>query len=180
MDQLRSNDLKDTEKRATTQLEMPRRKFTVEFLVGLFTMLGVGATGYLAIHLGKLQLFGSDKYPIYAEFDDISGLKYGASVEIAGVPIGEVGPINLNESKAIVTLLIKKDLSIKSDDILSIHTKGIIGDRYVKVSRGSSSKTILEGQTTKETNSVVDLEDLIGKLVHNFSSSDTSEDEKTK
>jgi phospholipid/cholesterol/gamma-HCH transport system substrate-binding protein len=177
MDQSRSNDMKEIDPKLTSRIEMPRRKFSLEFVVGLFTMLGVGATGYLAIVLGDLKITGSGQYPIVAEFDNISGLKFGATVEIAGVPVGEVSQITLKDSYAEVVLLIDNNVSIYDEDDLAIRTKGIIGDRYVKVNRGSSLNKIIANQkvTRSNTLSVIDIEDLVGKLVQNFTGDDKSE-----
>lgn len=161
-------------------IEMPRRKFSLEFFVGLFTLLGVATTGYLAVGLGGLNIMSSDEYQIIAEFDNISGLKNGASVEIAGVPIGQVTNISLDDSVAEVTLNISNSVKIKDDDIASIRTKGIIGDRYVKISRGASDIFVQPGARMEETESVVDLEDIIGKLVHSFTGDKEEKDEKEK
>lgn len=168
MDQLKSND-KPTVKPGE-QITLPKRTFSLEFFVGLFTMLGVAACGYLAVGLGDLRLSRSNEYVVYAEFDNISGLKSGASVEIAGVPIGEVSAIDLKDPMARISLRISKTIQLRDDDIASIRTKGIIGDRYVKISRGASSDFINEGGTMTETESVVDIEDVIGKIVHSLSS----------
>jgi len=157
-------------------IAVPKRGFSLEFFVGLFTMAGVGAAAYLAVGLAGLELSSRDTYLIYAEFDNISGLKYGASVEIAGVPIGVVSDISLKDPVARVTLKLTRSVKLKDDDIASIRTKGIIGDRYVKVSRGASDKYIDEGGTMTETESVVDIEDVIGKVVHSLSG-DKDEDD---
>jgi phospholipid/cholesterol/gamma-HCH transport system substrate-binding protein len=163
MDQSKSNNT------PPPQLAVPKRSFSLEFFVGLFAIAGVGAAGYLAVGLGGLEVGPSNSYFIKAKFDNISGLKYGASVEIAGVPIGEVTAINLEDPTAIITLKLTNSIQIRDDDIASIRTKGIIGDRYVKISRGSSSKTIEPGGMMVETESVVDLEDVIGKVIHSLS-----------
>jgi phospholipid/cholesterol/gamma-HCH transport system substrate-binding protein len=176
MDQLKSNSSSSTP--AASQLVVPKRTFNVEFLVGLFAMAGVAASGYLAVGLAGLEIGPADSYVMKAEFDNVSGLKYGASVEIAGVPVGEVTKIELSDPKAIVSLKITNEVRIKDDDILSIRTKGIIGDRYVKVSRGGSDIYIPAGGTTRETESVVDIEDVIGKVIHSLSSD--KEEEKDK
>ena len=66
---------------------------------------------------------------------------------------------------------------IKDDDIFSIRTKGIIGDRYVKISRGASDKYIEPGGTiTENTESVIDIEDVIGKVVHSLGGGDDDEE----
>lgn len=147
--------------------DIPKKTFTTEFLVGVFSILSLIAIGYLCINLGGMDI-GSSRYPVFAEFDNIAGLKKGASVEIAGVQIGEVSNIELIDPQAKITLLIDKNVKIKDDDIALIRTKGIIGDRYVKISRGSSSIEVAASGTISETESVVDFEDIIGKIIHNI------------
>lgn len=161
----------------TEQVALPKRSFSLEFWVGLFFMLAVAASGYLAVGLGDIRIFESDRYFITAEFDNISGLKSGASVEIAGVPVGQVTAIQLADPAARVTLSIDRSVRIRDDDIATIRTKGIIGDRYVKISRGSSDTYIDEGKMMPETESVVDFEDIIGKIIHNLGG-DKSEKEE--
>lgn len=159
-------------------IPLPRRSFSMEFMVGLFAIAGALAAGYLAIGLGDVQIGASNYYNLYAEFDNVSGLKKGASVEIAGVQIGDVTDLSLKDPQAVVTLRIDKAFRIRDDDIASIRTKGIIGDRYVKVSRGSSEQFLPEGGSMIETESVVDIEDIIGKLVHTLSDDDDESDDK--
>ncbi len=150
------------------QIDLPPRKFTTEFWVGLFALISVGMSGWLAVGLGGLALLGDGRYEIFAEFDNISGLQRGASVEIGGVQVGEVQDLSLKDPKALVRLRIDDAVKIRDDDIFSIRTKGIIGDRYVKISRGGSSILVNPGETTSETESVVDIEDIIGKIVHSM------------
>lgn len=171
MDQSKSNN----NTQAVAAVPMPRRTFTVEFVVGLFAIVSVACAGYLAVGLGDVKLFGSAEYQIYAEFDNVSGLKTGASVEIAGVQVGQVTDIELRDSVARLTLSVNKAIAIRDDDMALIRTKGIIGDRYVKLSRGASSVILKPGGTILETESVVDIEDLIGKFIHNMDSGKASE-----
>lgn len=81
----------------------------------------------------------------------------------AGVEVGRVTGIELDKSRGSVarlTLSLDKSISIKDDDMALIRTKGIIGDRYVKISRGASTNLLKPGATIMETESVVDIEDL--------------------
>jgi phospholipid/cholesterol/gamma-HCH transport system substrate-binding protein len=152
---------------------IPKRAFTTEFFVGLFATITLLAGGWLAVGLGGINLFSTNYYVIRAEFDNVSGLKDGASVEIAGVQIGEVISLELADPQAIVVMHVRKEIAIHEDDIAAIRTKGIIGDRYVKISRGSSDTIIEPGGTMLETEAVVDFEDIIGKLIHSFSSEES-------
>lgn len=176
---VQSESSKNKPEKEHAAIALPKKQFTVEFLVGLFTMIGVACAGYLSVGLGGLELIDSGRYEVYAEFDNISGLKNGASVEIAGVPIGQVAKISLKDPMAIVTLELDPAIKLRDDDIASIRTKGIIGDRYVKISRGGSDNYISEKGTVTETESVVDIEDIIGKIVHSLSG-DEDEEKKEK
>lgn len=172
MDQSQSNNKTVKNNGSSRAIEVPARTFTMEFYVGLFAIIGVAAAGYLSVNLAGLRIGAGNMYEIAAEFDNISGLEAGASVEIAGVPVGEVTRINLSDPMAKVIMRVNNDIKIKDDDIVSIRTKGIIGDRYVKISRGASDIIIEPGGTIIETESVVDIEDIIGKIVHNFTQKD--------
>ena len=185
MDQSKSSDIKATEqknnelKKSSADL-VPKRSFSLELAVGIFTLIGVAALGYLAIGLGDLRLFSGSEYLVYAEFDNISGLKPGATVEVGGVQVGTVTKLELKDPMARVSMMLQRSFKIKDDDIASIRTKGIIGDRYVKISRGSSDTYIKEGGTVLDTESVVDIEDVIGKLVHSLTSDKDKEKEEDK
>jgi len=172
MDQSKSNN---TESQPVATVPMPQRSFSVEFIVGIFALIAVASAGYLSVGLGDIRLLPSNEYTIFAEFDNVSGLKTGASVEIAGVQVGQVTDINLKDSVARLTLSLNRAVSIRDDDMALIRTKGIIGDRYVKLSRGASSNFLKPGDTIVETESVVDIEDLIGKFIHNMDSGKSSE-----
>ena len=185
MDQLKSsnsssvkNDTARTDTARSSLESMPKRGFSLEMMVGVFTIIGVAALGYLAVGLGELRLYSGNEYALYAEFDNVSGLKPGATVEVAGVQVGSVTGLELKDPAARVTLMLRKDFKVKDDDIAMIRTKGIIGDRYVKISRGASDLYLEEGATISDRESVVELEDVIGKLVHSMTSEKDAEQEK--
>ena len=71
-------------------------------------MVGIACLVYLSINLGNVDLFGSDSFMIDAKFGSIEGLEVAASVEIAGVPVGKVKRITLEENEAFVQMEIKK------------------------------------------------------------------------
>lgn len=170
---------KSTSKESKHVVQKPPRDFGIEFWVGLFSLFGFACLAYLAVGLGDISLFESGKYVVHAEFDNIAGLKKGATVEIAGVKVGDVTDISLNQENAtaVVSLKIDEGIKLRDDDIVSIRTKGIIGDRYVKVSSGASDELIKPGGMIIETESVVDIEDIIGKVLHAFEKDDDDEEE---
>jgi len=150
-----------------------KKAFIIEVCVGIFALVGILALSYLAVNVARMKIFRINRYHINASFDNISGLKIGAPVEIAGVQIGEVDRIMLSGVNAEVILSIHSDVPIRSDDIASIRTKGIIGDKYVKISPGASDKNVTSGEVLRDTESTVDLEDILGKLIHRMESGET-------
>lgn len=145
---------------------IPKRSFNAEFLVGLFAIAGVACFAYLAVGIANMSFLDTGTYEVTAEFDNISGLENGAPVEIAGVPVGSVKGIRLNDTLAFVSLSIREDVPLRADDIASIRTKGIIGDRYVRISPGASETKLTSGGVLRDTESTVDIEEVIGKIIH--------------
>lgn len=137
----------------------------VEIGVGLFVLFGLLALGYLSVNLGKVEVFGRRGYTVYADFPTVGGLKSGASVEIAGVAVGRVESILLHEYLARVTMRIESQVTLQDDAIVSIKTKGLIGEKFVQISPGGSDKVVSAGGRMREVEAPVDLEELISKYV---------------
>ena len=153
-----------------TEFVPPKKSLTIEFWVGVFCLLGLLCFGYLAISIASIRISDAGYYEVNAEFDSIAGLKSGAPAEIAGVEIGEVKGFSLNGTSAIVTLRIKDNVKLRDDDIAAIRTKGIIGDRYLKIIPGGSDKQISSGGKIGDTESAVEFEEILGKFIHKFES----------
>jgi len=139
----------------------------METAVGLFVVIGIACIGYLTIKLGKMEWIGDDTYPVYGRFQSVSGLKPRADVEMAGVQIGQVDTISLDHESqvALVKMKISKEVTLTDDVIASVSTAGLIGDKYIKISPGASEEVIKPGGMITETESAVDLEELISKYV---------------
>jgi phospholipid/cholesterol/gamma-HCH transport system substrate-binding protein len=133
--------------------------------VGLFMLVGMAALGYLSINLGQVDLFGRDSYVVYADFSSVGGLQSGAAVEIAGVSVGRVSSITLREYQARVALQIDRGVQLQDDAIVSIKTKGLIGEKFVLISPGGSERLVPPGGRLTEVEAPVDLEELISKYV---------------
>ncbi|HEY6009128.1 MAG TPA: outer membrane lipid asymmetry maintenance protein MlaD [Geobacteraceae bacterium] len=144
------------------------KKARLETVVGIFVLIGILCLAYLSIKLGKMELLGGNYYEVYGEFDSVSGLKKGASVEIAGVEVGRVDRIVLapKSEQARVYLRIGAGIRLSDDVIASVRTRGIIGDKFIKLAPGGSDKYLASGAKIRNTESTIDLEELIGQFIH--------------
>src|SRR5258708_25355382 len=144
---------------------------TTQFIVGIFAILGIVALAILSLSLGKIPLFPPPGYNLFASFDNISGLKTGDQVQLAGVQIGKVVNIGIKDYRARVALRVNEGVQIDEDAIAAIKTSGIIGDKYVSIQLGPSDHYLKDGDTIRQTQSAFVLEDAIGQLINSSSSS---------
>jgi len=141
----------------------------LEVTVGIFMLIGMLCLGYISIKLGKMEIMGGDYYTVSAVFDSVSGLKPGARVEVAGVEVGKVERISLDPKsgdQAVAHLKIKTGVNITDDVIASVRTSGIIGDKFIKLKPGGSDKFLTNNGKIRETESAIDIEELVSKFIH--------------
>ena len=142
------------------------RRSALDLSVGVFVLLGILALGWLSIKLGRVDLFSSAGYPVVADFPSVGGLKAGSSVEIAGVEIGRVDSITLDKDyQAHVRMVLRPSVKLQEDSIASIKTKGLIGEKYIRISPGGSDKIIPPNGRLKEVEPPVDFEELLSKYI---------------
>jgi len=141
-------------------------KTKLELVVGAFVLVGIVCLAYLSIKLGKLEMVGGDVYEVEAQFNSASGLKPGTAVEIAGVEVGRIRGITLIEDRAKVILAVNSTVKLYTDTIASIKSRGIIGEKFLSLSPGGGGDPLKPGDTIRDTESGLDLEQLVGQFVH--------------
>lgn len=141
------------------------KKFDLEVAVGLFIIAGILCLGYLSIKLGNLEIVGKKGYDVYGVFSNVGGLKVGSSIEIAGVNVGRVTNILLDDYQARVVLNFPRDVKIQEDAIASVKTRGLIGEKYIEITPGGSEEIVQPGGRIRETMPPIDIEQLISKFV---------------
>ena len=159
---------------------MNKQNQVSEILVGLFIIAAAVALLALAFKVSGLTMYkGNGYYVVYANFDNIGGLKVRAPVRVAGVRIGEVSQIQLDPATflAKVTLLVDKKVNdIPEDSSATILTEGILGCNYVGITPGYDDKVLKNGGVIVNTHPALILENLIGQLI--FSIKGGNEDKK--
>ncbi len=138
-------------------------KLNLELVVGVFLLAGILCLGYLSVRLGKVDVWGKPGYRVFAVFSDIGGLRDGAPVEVAGVEVGQVEGIRLEDYEARVVLRVKPGLVLREDTIVSVKTRGLIGEKFIQISPGAADEVIRPGGRIRQTESAVDLEAIISK-----------------
>jgi phospholipid/cholesterol/gamma-HCH transport system substrate-binding protein len=140
---------------------------TRDLIVGLFVAAGLVAIGYLSLRVGGLEFGGPDRIELRATFDDIGGLSARAPVRIAGVKIGQVSRIDLDEDlRAEVFIEVESGLELSADSSAAIRTSGLLGDQFISVELGGEEEVLGAGEEFVFTESAFSIDRLIGQLVH--------------
>jgi phospholipid/cholesterol/gamma-HCH transport system substrate-binding protein len=142
------------------------KKMDLELVVGLFLLIGIIALGFMSVKLGKMEWVGGGGYQIAAVFSSAGGLKVGAVVEIAGVEIGRIKSLSLDDDyQARVIMDINEKVLLQDDSMASIKTKGLPGEKFVDVTPGGADEIIQAGGVIHDTEPPIDLEALISKFI---------------
>ncbi len=149
-----------------------RNQRWVEISVGSFMLLGLVALLFLAFKVsGLAQNSEQGSFEVQACFGDIGGLKPRSKVTLAGVTVGRVGDINLDYQwfEACVTLQLNEKLvgKLSTDTAAAIQTAGLLGDNYISLTPGIDAAYLAHGDSLKDTQSALILEQLINQFISN-------------
>ncbi|MEY3201060.1 MAG: outer rane lipid asymmetry maintenance protein MlaD [Pseudomonadota bacterium] len=140
----------------------------IDLWVGVFVAIGLASLVFLALKVGNLSSSNhGETYTLQARFDNIGGLKARAPVKSAGVVVGRVRSIEFDSERYVA--LVKMDIDARypfpRDTIATILTSGLLGEQYVGMKVGGDVDMLKNGDTIKQSQSAVVLEDLIGQFL---------------
>ncbi len=137
---------------------MPQRKQTAwaQLRVGMLVIVGLTILIAGIFFISGQVAFFSSKYPLKSYFASAAGLRPGAQVRLAGLPVGNVETIGLSsypEPQRAVEIVMRLPRSykkqIRADSVAAVETVGLLGESYVEISRGSSGEPLPEGGVVK-------------------------------
>ncbi len=149
-------------------------KLSAEAKVGLLVIVGSIILFSMTFAVGKYQLGGKSGYTLQASFDSVAGLDVKSAVRMAGVKIGLVEKVELEDSRAKVTLRIDPEVKIQRGSEAMIKTMGLLGEKYVEfvpVKKGRPRQVAVDGtsdyqdgERVQATISPSDVDKLINQL----------------
>jgi phospholipid/cholesterol/gamma-HCH transport system substrate-binding protein len=136
---------------------------------GMFVAVCLLFTVYLAATIGNTTFGGligrgPATYTLAATFDDVTGLLVDDNVKVAGVPVGKVTSVGVEEGVAVVRMEIRSEHPLPSDSAAAIRWRNLIGQRYVYLFPGDAPTTFEDGDVVTETTNVIDLGELFNRL----------------
>ncbi len=145
---------------------MARRSFAEVATGAAVLLVAAGFLFYAIANTGRATTGG---YTLHAAFDNIGGISTGADVRIAGLKVGSVTGLAIDEKtyQAVATFTVQNGIKLSADTSASIATGGLLGGNFLSLSPGGEEKTLGDGQTLTITQSAANLEDLLGKFIFN-------------
>jgi len=140
-------------------------KTGTEIKVGVFVFLALVGLAFMSLQVGTGALLSRGTYELVVYFDNVTGLKADSPVEVAGIEVGRVRAITLEEGRARLALEIAGPVKIPADTVASIKSRGVLGDKYVDLSGGSpDSPDLADGGVLARSDRSADLEVLFQKV----------------
>ncbi len=140
-------------------------KTGTEIKVGIFVCLALAGLAFMSLQVGKGAFLSGRTYDLVVRFDNVTGLKADSPVEIAGIEIGRVREIGLENGRARLVLEIAQSVKVPSDSVASIKSRGVLGDKFVELSGGSPEAGLLaDGGELVRSDRSADLEVLFQKV----------------
>ena len=144
---------------------------TIEIVVGAFMVLGLAALAILAVQVSGFTTDAhGGTYSVYARFENLGGLKVRSKVSVAGVYVGQVAEITLDQESftALVSMEIDDEFDrLPVDTVGAIQTEGLLGGKFVALSIGAEEDILAQGDEIIDTQPALILEELIGKFLMN-------------
>lgn len=144
---------------------------TIEIVVGTFLLAGLISLAILAIRVSGFAVNPDQQtYTVVAKFDNIGGLVVRSKVSIAGVVIGKVRSIELDQETFMAKVELELDAEVNQipvDTTAAILTDGLLGGKFIGLSIGAEEDFLQDGDEIYDTQSAIILEELIGKFLLN-------------
>mgnify|MGYP003676116173 CR=1 FL=1 len=138
-----------------------------EYIVGIVTAGALAAVLVLTAFANRQVVSLDDGlFRLTADFGRADGLYVGSPVRIAGLEVGTISDMGLNEqSQAILTLQFHDQIPLPEDTAAVIETDGIFGSKYLELYPGGTDEVLESGARISYTQDSVILEDLIALIV---------------
>lgn len=139
------------------------QKYTKELMLGGFILVSGGLLAMMSLTIGRFQ-FG-DSLRVKAVFSSASGIVKDAPVMLAGIEVGHVASLQVENNQAAMELVLKPEITLHVDASAMIRAKSLLGEKFVMLKPGSSKKPLMQsGDTIKKTEVPVDMDEVLTHL----------------
>ncbi|MEE8558474.1 MAG: MlaD family protein [Myxococcota bacterium] len=142
------------------------KRIPTDVAVGLFVLVAFGVLLWGSVQVGALRAWtGADGRRMIVRFQNVAGLDKEAQVLVAGVPVGRVDHLALENRVARVTLRIEDpDVRIPVDSLVAIRSRGLLGEKVIEIIPGRSAELLTSGGVLTRTEEAADIDQLVNRF----------------
>ena len=139
------------------------------------TVIGAGVLAVAAVFLGYAyntsDVATVEGYEVFARFSAVDGLNAGDDVRISGIKVGSIIELSLDPAyyRAVVRMSVDPAVELPEDTVAAVSSEGLLGGKYLSLDPGGAEELIADGGEIKITQSSMNLESLLGKMIYSFS-----------
>ncbi|MBP0903698.1 MlaD family protein [Mariniflexile gromovii] len=146
---------------------MKTNKNAYKIKLGIFVSLGLLILFVIIFFIGSNQNLFSSKFKISTNFRNVSGLQVGGQVRFSGIAVGTIESISItNDSTVNVVAMMDKNVKkfIKKDSRASITSEGVIGDKLLMISQGSTNSPEVKDGASIKSVEPVEFDDILASV----------------
>ena len=119
---------------------------STDFKVGLFVLICMGIVAAMSFQVNNDPSITGKTKTYDAIIPNASGVVKNSNVKMAGIPVGIIKELRLEDGKARVIMVIQGALKVGQDATIEVKPNGILGDKYLEINPGSpESEAIADG-----------------------------------
>ena len=141
-------------------------KVTQAAKVGLFLVATAGASYFIFRTVSK-EVGGGNGYLVHAYVKDATGIANHSRVAIAGIPVGSIEKISLDQGRARVDIRISKETALYSNARLGVKSASLLGENIIVLTAGTDEPKKKDGdeiEVMPDARSVEDLKEQVGRI----------------
>ncbi|MFN7038364.1 MAG: outer membrane lipid asymmetry maintenance protein MlaD [Alphaproteobacteria bacterium] len=144
------------------------KKNILEIFTGAFVLIAAVVFTLFAYKNAEIKPH-NDGYSLIAKFNNVEGINIGSDVRVAGIKVGVVSNYQLdaNSYMAVIKINIDNKVKLPRDSSAQVVSDGLLGGKYLSLSPGADETMFQPGDEIKFTQSSVNFETLIGKMMFN-------------
>ncbi len=135
-----------------------------ELAVGILLLVALVILAYLAVQVGAFRMHAGT-YRVQAAFDHAGGVVEGAVVSVAGVDVGSVDTIRIQDGRALMELVISDEIELPRDTRAAVRARSVLGEKFVELQPGAAQGSLLaEGDTIAVTQGQVEIDEMVNAM----------------
>jgi phospholipid/cholesterol/gamma-HCH transport system substrate-binding protein len=134
--------------------------------IGIFVVVTAGAA-YLVLKTIGTQVGTGKTYVVHAYIKDATGIAKHSRVAIAGIPVGQIDDIRLENGQARVDIRVNGDVKLHESARLGVKSASLLGENIIVLTEGIGEPDKKNGDeilTMPEARSVEDLKETVGRI----------------